>query len=297
MTGGIKNHLLVAKPGIILGNLVTAAGGFLLATRGRVPVAALMAALAGISLVVASGCVFNNCIDRDLDRKMPRTRNRVLARGLMAPKSAVRYASLLGLAGAALLWETAGLGCFLVVLSGFAVYVLAYSLYLKPRSPYAPLIGSLAGAAPPLAGYCAAGGRFDAGALMVGVIFALWQMPHAYAITVYRHEQYAAAGIPVLPVRQGVPTAKRHIIVYILMFMAAGLMFTFGEDTGYRYLAATAAVMGLSWLVIAVAGARKDARLWARQLFIFSLLTVAVLSLFMVLGASANLVLYATAVP
>jgi protoheme IX farnesyltransferase len=296
MTGGIKHYFLVAKPGIVLGNLVAAAGGFLLASRGRIHPALLMAALSGISLVVASACVFNNCIDRNLDRKMPRTRNRVLARGLMSARSAVRYALFLGLAGAALLQAAAGLPCLVVVLSGFAVYVLAYSLYLKPRSPHAPLIGSLAGVAPPLAGYFAAGGRFDAGALMVGVLFALWQMPHAHAIALYHHEEYAGAGIPVLPVRRGVPMVKRHIVVHILIFAAAALMLTFGGHAGYRYLAAGAAMMGLSWLVIAVAGMRKtETRRWARQLFVFSLLTVVVLCLLMALGTSGELERYAAA--
>ncbi len=85
----IKNYVLVAKPGIVFGNLISAAAGFLLASKGRVDGVALLATLIGISLVVASGGVFNNCIDRNLDRKMLRTRNRALARGLISPKIAV----------------------------------------------------------------------------------------------------------------------------------------------------------------------------------------------------------------
>ena len=79
----IKNYLLIAKPGIVFGNLISAAAGFLLASKGRIYGVLLPLTLIGISLVVASGCVFNNCVDREIDRKMIRTRDRALARGLI----------------------------------------------------------------------------------------------------------------------------------------------------------------------------------------------------------------------
>jgi heme o synthase len=277
----IKKYILVTKPGIIFGNLVTAAGGFLLASKGHIDISVLMSTIAGISLVVASGCVFNNCIDRNLDRKMARTRNRILARGLMSPKAAVFYASLLGAAGIALLRAATNMLCVAIVLAGLVIYVAVYSLYLKRSSVYSTLIGSLAGAAPPLAGYCAAGNRFDMGALIIFSIFSLWQMPHCYAIAIYRFKDYAAAGIPVLPVNRGMPSAKKHIVAYILAFMASTLMLTVGGYTGYSYLA-VAAAMGLSWLYMALAGFKKsDERVWAKKLFIFSILTIAVLSVMM----------------
>ena len=103
LSESIKNYVLVAKPGIILGNLISAAAGFLLASKGRVDGVALSATLIGISLVVASGCVFNNCVDRNLDRKMLRTRHRVLAQGLIKLQIVVSYATILGLAGLTLL--------------------------------------------------------------------------------------------------------------------------------------------------------------------------------------------------
>jgi heme o synthase len=281
MPEAIKKYILVTKPGIIFGNLVTTAGGFLLASKGRIDIAALLLTITGISLVVASGCVFNNFIDRHLDRKMARTCNRVLAQGLMSPKAAVFYASLLGTTGVALLWSATNMLCVTIVLFGFAIYVGVYSLYLKRHSVYGTLIGSLAGAAPPLAGYCAAGNCFDPGALILFSIFTLWQMPHCYAIAIYRLKDYAAAGIPVLPAHQGMPAAKKYIVVYILAFMAAALMLTIGGYTGYMYLA-VAAAMSLSWLWMALAGFKKsDKRIWAKKLFIFSILTIAVLSVMM----------------
>ena len=277
----IKNYLLVAKPGIVLGNLISAAGGFLLASKGRVDGPALPATLIGISLVVASGCVFNNCVDREIDRKMLRTRNRALARGVISLKIAVAYATILGIAGLALLWAATNLLSVAIVLVGLVIYVGVYSLYLKRNSVYGALIGSLAGATPPLAGYCAVTGCFDLGAVILLSIFALWQMPHCYAIAVFRFEDYTAAAIPVLPVKQGTATAKKHMVGYILAFMAATLMLTFGGYTGYRTLA-VATGLGLSWLYMAWWGYRaSDERLWGKRLFIFSILTIFILSLMM----------------
>jgi protoheme IX farnesyltransferase len=283
----IKNYLLVAKPGIIGGNLISAAAGFFLASKGQLDGVSLPATLIGISLVVASGCVFNNCVDRKIDRKMMRTKNRALAQGLIPLKIALAYATILGLAGLALLWAATNLLPVAIVLAGLVIYVGVYSLYLKRTSVYAALIGSIAGAAPPLAGYCAVTGRFDLGAVILLAIFSLWQMPHCYAIAVLRFDDYTAAAIPVLPVKQGTAAAQKHIVGYILAFMAATLMLTFGGYTGYSTLA-VATGLGLSWLYLAWSGYKaKDERLWAKKLFIFSILTIFILSVMMSVDFSA----------
>jgi len=277
----IKNYLSVTKPGIIFGNLITAAGGFFLAARGQIEIAVLLPTVSGISLVVASGCVFNNWIDRNLDLKMVRTCNRVLARGLIAPKIVIGYASLLAFGGTALIWVTTNMLSVVIVLAGFAVYVGVYSLYLKRNSRYGILIGSLAGAAPPLAGYCAVSNCFDMGALILLTIICLWQIPHSYAIAIFRYHDYVAAEIPVLPVKYGMPAVKRHILGYILAFTAATLMPTFGGYTGYCYFA-VAAALGLCWLYLAWSGYNtSDNKLWAKKLFVFSILTIFVLCVMM----------------
>jgi len=284
----IKNYVLVAKPGIVVGNLISAAAGFFLASRGRVDGALLPATLIGISLVVASGCVFNNCVDRKIDRKMIRTRQRVLAQGLISLPSAVSYATILGLAGLALLWAATNLLTVAIVLAGLVIYVGVYSLYLKRHSVYSALIGSLAGATPPVAGYCAVTGRFDLGAVILLVIFCLWQMPHCYAIAVFRFDDYTTAAIPFLPVKQGTAAAQKHMVGYILAFMAATMMLTFGGYTGYNTLA-VATVLGLSWLYMARSGCKaKDERLWGKKLFIFSIVTIFTLSVMMSIDFTAT---------
>ena len=173
------------------------------------------------------------------------------------------------------------------MLAGLVIYVGVYSLYLKRNSVYAALIGSLAGAAPPLAGYCAVTGRFDLGAVILLSIFSLWQMPHCYAIAVFRFDDYTAAAIPVLPVKQGTAAAKKHIVGYILAFMAATLMLTVGGYTGYSTFA-VATVLGLSWLYMAWSGYKAEGeRLWGKKLFIFSILTIFILSVMMSIDFTA----------
>ena len=277
----IKQYLQVTKPGIIFGNLISVIGGFLLAAKGSIDFPLFLATLVGVSLVVASGCVFNNFIDRDIDRIMERTKNRVLVKGLIPPKTSLVYATILGIAGFALLYIGANPLAMWLAVMGFVVYVGVYSLYMKRNSVYGTLIGSLSGAAPPVIGYCAVSGQFDTGALILLLIFSLWQMPHSYAIAIFRFKDYQAAGIPVLPVVKGISVAKHHIIVYILAFMIATLMLTLSGYAGYKYLIVAAAV-SIWWLGMALKGYKTENDVvWARKLFGFSIITIMSLSFMM----------------
>lgn len=170
----------------------------------------------------------------------------------------------------------------LLAVIGFVVYVGIYSLYMKRKSVYGTLIGSLSGAAPPVIGYCAVTNEFDTGALILLLIFSLWQMPHSYAIAIFRFKDYKAANIPVLPVIKGISVAKTHIFLYILAFMVATLMLAISGYAGYKYLVVGAAV-SLWWLGMAISGFKteNDDRVWARKLFIFSIVAITSLSVMM----------------
>ena len=277
----IKQYLQVTKPGIIFGNLISVIGGFLLAAKGNIDFPLFLATLVGVSLVVASGCVFNNFIDRDIDRIMERTKNRVLVMGLIPPKTTLVYATILGIVGFALLYLGANPLAMWLAVMGFVVYVGVYSLYMKRKSVYGTLVGSLSGAAPPVIGYCAVTGQFDMGAAILLLIFSLWQMPHSYAIAIFRFKDYQAAGIPVLPVVKGISVAKHHITVYILAFMIATLMLTLSGYAGYKYLIVAAAV-SIWWLGMALKGYKAENDIiWARKLFGFSIITIMSLSFMM----------------
>ncbi|SNS02905.1 protoheme IX farnesyltransferase [Methylobacillus rhizosphaerae] len=277
----MKQYLLITKPGIIFGNLISVAGGFFLASRGDIDFALFLATAIGISLVIASGCVLNNYIDRDIDSKMERTRNRVLVQGLIPAHHAVIYGCLLGIAGIALLYVATNMLTVWLSLFGFAIYVVAYSLYLKRNSVYGTLIGSLSGAAPPVIGYCAVSNEFDMGAIILLIIFSLWQMPHSYAIAIFRLKDYTAAAIPVLPVKKGILATKKHIVLYIVAFVIATVMLTLSGYTGNHYLV-VAGVISIYWLGMALAGYKtSNDQLWAKKLFMFSIITITALSVMM----------------
>jgi len=276
----LMNYWRVTKPGIVFGNLVSVMGGFFLAARGHVDFGLLLSSAIGICLVIASACVLNNCMDKDIDRMMSRTRERVLARGLMSPKTAVLYASVLCVGGLTVLMHAHNLLTISIVLAGFVIYVGVYGL-LKRHSIYAPLIGSLAGAAPPLAGYCAANNHFDIGAVILLLIFSLWQIPHFYSIAIFRLDDYASAAIPILPVREGVAATRKHIMGYISIFTIVTMLLTVYGYTGYGYLVA-AITLGLIWLSVAWKGYKStDIQRWGRRMFICSILTIFMLSIMM----------------
>ncbi|SFU36170.1 heme o synthase [Xenorhabdus koppenhoeferi] len=284
----IKQYLQVTKPGIIFGNLISVIGGFLLASKGVIDYPLFFATMVGVSLVVASGCVFNNYIDRDIDRIMERTKERVLVKGLIDPKISLIYASVLGIAGMVLLYVAANALAMWLAFIGFVIYVGVYSLYMKRKSVYGTLVGSLSGAAPPVIGYCAVAGHFDTGALILLLIFSLWQMPHSYAIAIFRFKDYQAANIPVLPVIKGISVAKNHITLYILAFTIATLMLTISGYAGYKYLIVATAV-SIWWLGMALSGYKtSNDRLWARRLFMFSIIAIMSLSVMMSVDSSAS---------
>lgn len=277
----IKQYLLVTKPGIIFGNLVSVIGGFFLASKGSLDLPLFLATITGVSLVIASGCAFNNYIDQDIDRIMERTKNRVLVQGLISPKVTLIYATILGLIGVALLDVVANRLAALLAVMGFVVYVGFYSLWLKRKSVYGTLIGSLSGAAPPVIGYCAVSNQFDMAALILLLIFSLWQMPHSYAIAIFRFKDYQSASIPVLPVKYGISVTKNHIFRYILAFAVATLMLTLSGYAGYSYFV-VASLISVGWLAMAVAGFKTtNDQVWAKKLFMFSIIAITTLSVMM----------------
>ncbi|KHK03388.1 heme o synthase [Desulfovibrio sp. TomC] len=284
----LKDYLRVAKPWIVFANVLSAAGGFFLAAQGRIDVGLFLAVLVGISAVVASGCVCNNYIDRDIDALMARTATRPLARQSISTVGSLLYALILGVIGLAILGLGTNLLTLAIVVAGFAVYVGVYSLVMKRTSAYSTVVGSLAGAAPPLAAYCAVTGRLDLGGLIVLAIFSLWQIPHSYAITIYRFKDYAAASLPVMPVRHGVAATKKDMVVHIIAFTLAAQLLTVCGYAGYAY-SGVVAMLSLYWLTVAWTGPKLQTELlWARKLYILSILTIVVVSVMMSVDYTAT---------
>ena len=267
------NYYLMTKPGIIFGNLVTVAAGFLLASKGQIDIWLFLAVLLGLAFIMASACVFNNYIDRSLDKKMERTKNRALVSGVISGRQAIIFAICLEIIGNVILFAFTNLLTVFVAAIGFFVYVVLYSLW-KSRTVYGTAIGSIAGAVPPVVGYCAVSNEFDAGALILFTMLVLWQMPHFFAIAMYHLDDYAAAGIPVLPLKKGILRTKIHMVLYIMAFILTAVLLTFFNYTGYVYLIVALSI-GLLWLGLSIKGfASKDDRAWGGQMFRLSLVLI-----------------------
>jgi protoheme IX farnesyltransferase len=253
-----------------------AIAGFLLASGRDVDWWKLLATTLGIALIVGSGCVFNNYLDRDIDKQMQRTKSRPSATGLVGVRSALIYATCLGALGFALLLRYTNITTALIGIIGLVDYVVLYG-YAKRKSVYGTLVGSISGATPPLAGFTAVSGHLDTGGLLLFLILAFWQMPHFYAIAMYRLKDYKSAKIPVFPAVRGMAATKLHIVVYIFWFIVATVLLFLDGFVGIPYLVVMVLV-GLWWFSSALLGFRSgtaDTR-WARGIFFQSLVVITV---------------------
>jgi len=274
----VRKYGLLTKPGIVFGNVVTTVAGFALASRGVWNGRLFLAVLVGLSLIIMSACVWNNYIDRDLDAKMMRTKNRALAKGAISPKAAGLFAISLGLGGLTLLAFGTNLLAMLVAVFGFIMYVIVYSFskYLVPQSTF---IGSLAGAVPPVVGYTAVSHRLDLGAFLLFALMVMWQMPHFYAIAIYRIEDYRKGDLPLLPLKEGIRVTKFSMLFYVIGFISVASLLTLFHYVGCIFLVATL-LSGIYWLILCIEGfSCKNDIVWARKMFIFSLVVVMVFSI------------------
>lgn len=280
----IRHYYRLAKPNIIFANAITAAAGFALASRGHINGLLFVAMIIGISLVIACGCVLNNYFDRDIDAVMERTKNRELVQGSISGRAAVIYAVVLGFLGILVLTVYANFLTLCIALLGLFFYVVMYGLWFKRRSSFGTVVGSVSGAVPPLVGYCAASNRIDLGAVILFTIIVVWQMPHFFAIAIYRSDEYAKASIPVLPVKRGVRTTKIYMALYIVAFIVAIAALTAFGYAGYAYLTVML-VLGFAWLGLCIKGFyTKDDMAWARSMFMFSLVIIMALAVMMAAG-------------
>lgn len=267
------NYYLITKPGIIFGNLMTLTAGFLLASQGNFDLKLFLATLLGLTLIIASACIFNNYIDRQIDKKMERTKQRPLVTGLISARDAIILATILAAFGNLILLNFTNLLTVFVTNFGFFVYVLLYS-FLKSHTVYATAIGSIAGAIPPVVGYCAVSNHFDLGALLLFILLMLWQMPHFFSIALLHLNDYTLANIPVLPVKKGVAVTKMHMITYIFCFALTAPLLTLFHYTGLLYLIVSSG-LSLIWLITCIMGIQdQHPQLWGKKMFRLSLLII-----------------------
>ncbi|MFX6142122.1 heme o synthase [Acinetobacter baumannii] len=275
----LKKYLFLTKPGILFGNFITTLGGFFLAAQGSIDILLLLLTLIGTTLVVASGCVVNNVIDQDIDTKMQRTQNRALVKKTISPTVALVYAFVLGVIGFSILWIGVNGYAFLFAMIGFIVYVGFYSLWTKRTSIHQTVIGSISGASPPVIGYTAVTHQFDVAALLLFLAYALWQMPHSWAIAIYRFDDYKNAGIPILPVARSIYRTKIECVIYILLFAAVlNGLYCFGYTNVFFLITFNA--LTAYWFYLSIIGFKaENDQLWAKRFFLYSVILITLLSL------------------
>ena len=240
-------YLALCKPKVVLLIAFTAIVGMLLASPGIPDLRLLFLSLAGISLTAASGAAINHWMDRRIDEKMARTHNRPLPQGEITPSRALGFALLLGVLGLGLL--AAQVNTLTTVLTALSLigYAVIYTVYLKHATPYNIVWGGAAGATPPLLGWAAMTGQVGAEAIVLFAIIFLWTPPHFWALAIRRREDYARAGVPMLPVTHGIAFTKRQIVLYTAVLIVATLVpFAIGMS-GPLYLTA-ALVLGLGFM-------------------------------------------------
>ncbi|WP_218665013.1 heme o synthase [Acinetobacter sp. Colony158] len=274
----LKKYLFLTKPGILFGNFITTLGGFFLAAQGHVDFLLLILTLLGTTLVVASGCVINNVIDQDIDHKMQRTQNRALVRKTISPSVALVYASVLGVIGFSILWFGVNPYSFLFAVIGFVVYVGFYSLWSKRTTIHQTVIGSISGASPPVIGYVAVTNEFDVAALLIFLAYGLWQMPHSWAIAIYRFDDYKNAGIPILPVARSIFRTKVECVIYIVLFAAVlNGLYCFGYTNVFFLITFNA--LTAYWLYLSLIGFKaENDQIWAKRFFLYSVILITLLS-------------------
>ena len=241
------DFLELTKPRVVALMLITAVIGMCMAVPGFVPWQPLVLGNIGIAFCAGAAAAINHVVDERIDQKMSRTTNRPVAQGRVSQSEAIVFATLLAILGTALLATTVNVLTAVLTVASLVGYAFIYTMFLKRATPQNIVIGGLAGAAPPLLGWTAVTGEIHAhGLLLVLIIFA-WTPPHFWALAIHRKEEYAAVGIPMLPVTHGNRFTALHILLYTILMFLITLLPYITLLSGWIY-AAAATLLGLRFL-------------------------------------------------
>lgn len=282
-----RDFVQLAKPGIVKSNLIVIVTGFWLASTYTDSFSfwLFLVTVVGSSLVMGGSCALNNYLDRDLDVKMNRTKNRPIPSGKISPKTALKYGMFLILAGTTLLGLGANALSALLGLIGAFVYVVVYTAWMKRTTHLNTVVGAISGAVPPMIGWAAVTGNLEKGAWVLFAFLFLWQIPHFLALAIMKADEYRSAGYQMLPVVNSFLETKRQILLWTAALIPVSLFLYEVGVVGKIYFV-SAAVLGIGWLALAVKGFfAKDDLKWARQMFFYSLIYLTGLCVIMMVNA------------
>ncbi len=289
-----RDYFALCKPKVVALILFTALVGMLLSTDGAPPFTAWFFGLLGIGLGAAAGAALNHWVDEGIDARMERTRARPLPQGKISAPAAAAFALTLAALSMVILITlvnalTAALTCASMV--GYAV---VYSMFLKHSTPQNIVLGGAAGAAPPVLGWVAVSGEIHAQALLLFLIIFVWTPPHFWALAIKRVDDYAAAGVPMLPVAYGVAFTKLHILLYAILLVAVTMLPYLVLMSGVIYLAGALALGG-GFLYHAVKLYRAAGDHHAMKTFSYSIFYLSALFGFLLVDHYARIFITASA--
>ena len=247
-----RRYLELTKPKVVALIVFTAIVGTLLASPGLPPLEALIWGNLGIAL--ASGCAatINHVLDRRIDEQMARTQSRPLPTGKLTERKALIFAAVLGVTAMAILAFLVNLLTAVLTFVSLIGYAVIYTVWLKRATSQNIVIGGAAGAAPPVLGWAAVTNTIDPNALLLFLIIFIWTPPHFWALAIARRDEYAKAGIPMLPVTHGVAYTRLHVLLYTVLLFVVTLMPFLTHMSGLLYLV-IALVLNVIFLYYALA--------------------------------------------
>ena len=275
-TSSWRDYYELGKPRVVMLIVFTAIVGMFLAAPGLPPAQALLFGTIGIALAASSAAAINHVLDRRFDEQMARTRNRPLPTGHLTERQALAYAMLLAVISMAMLWLLVNPLTAVLTFCSLIGYAVVYTVWLKHATPQNIVIGGAAGAAPPVLGWTAVTAHVDPYSLLLFLIIFTWTPPHFWALAIARRDEYAKAGIPMLPVAYSIDFTRLHILLYTILLVIVTLLPYLTGMSGLIYLAA-ALILGGFFLYKATQLKRDvDVRL-PMQTFSFSITYLALL--------------------
>ncbi|HEC28761.1 MAG TPA: protoheme IX farnesyltransferase [Gammaproteobacteria bacterium] len=272
-TGKIKlvDYYELTKPKVVMLLVFTAVVGMFLAVPGMVPWQPLLFGSLGIALASASAAAINQVVDQKVDEAMARTKNRPLPQQSMPVKNALIFALGLGAIGLGILWFLVNELTAWLTFASLIGYAIIYTMYLKRATPQNIVIGGAAGAAPPVLGWTAVTNSVDPHSLLLFLIIFVWTPPHFWALAIYRKDEYAKVGIPMLPVTHGVKFTRLHVLLYTILLLVASVLPFATRMSGVFYLGGALA-LGLGFLYYAILLMKSEDSMVAMKTFGYSIL-------------------------
>lgn len=266
----LRHFYALCKPRVTALIVFTAIIGMLMATPGMVPLSVLLAATVGIAFASGAAAAFNCLIEHKIDAMMARTRARPLPTGQLSQMETLLFASVLGGAGLSVLYYWVNPLTMWLTLGTFVGYAVIYTVFLKPATPMNIVIGGASGAMPPILGWAAVNNTVSPESLVMFLIIFAWTPPHFWALALYRREEYAKVGMPMLPVTHGEQFTLLHIMLYTVILVVVSLMPYGLGMSGWLYLI-SASVLNAIFMVYVVRLYRQYSDALAKSTFKYSI--------------------------